>query len=242
MDVSVSLWNVGKAAGVLVAAFILLKLLSIAFKYVTIFTKRTPTMWDDILFAILTRVAQFIVLAVAFSYVAGVLEHGTYTVLTIALMFIGAYYLLSIVDTVFLHIQENILKEPKMRLIDVLFPLLEKVSKVVTGLSALLVFLAYAGYDIIFVLGGIGLLGIVLSLAAKDIIYNAVAGIFLVLDKPFSLGDIIEVDSPSKEPVKGKVVAVQLRSTTLKTTDNTTVIIPNALLTRTIITCTERPQ
>lgn len=242
MDFSVSLWNMGKAAGVLVAAFILLKLFSIAFKYVKIFTKRTPTMWDDILFEILTRVAQFIVVAVAFSYVAGVLEHGTLTVLTIALIFIGAYYMLKIVDTVLDHIQEKMIKEPKMRLIYVLFPLLEKTSKAVIGLSAILMSLAYAGYDIIFVLAGLGILGVALSLAARDSIYNAVAGIFLVLDKPFSLGDLIEVDSPSKKSTRGEVVAVKLRSTTLKTTDNTTIIIPNAQLTKRTIMIYERPQ
>lgn len=238
MDVRVFVWNVGKVAGVLVVTFILLKLFSIAYTYVQLFTKRTPTMWDDILSAVLTRVGQFIVLIVAFSYVASVLEHEAYTVLTIALILIGAYYLLSIVDITFSHIKENILKEPKMRLIDVLFPLLEKVSIIVIGLSALLASLAYGGINILFVLAALGILGIALLLAAKDILNNAVAGIFLVLDKPFSLGDIIEVDQPAKS-VKGEVVAVQLRSTTLKTADNT-ITIPNAQLTKgAIITYTK---
>jgi small-conductance mechanosensitive channel len=74
-------------------------------------------------------------------------------------------------------------------------------------------------------LAGAGFAGIVVGFAAKDTFGNFIAGVTIVLDKPFKIGDAIEVHG-----ILGEVDEIALRSTTIKMFDNKVVTIPNAML------------
>ncbi|TPG33924.1 mechanosensitive ion channel family protein [Flavobacterium pectinovorum] len=74
------------------------------------------------------------------------------------------------------------------------------------------------------VLAGAGISAFVIGFALKDIGENFLAGILLAFKRPFSVGDIIESNG-----VKGKVVALNLRDTQVKS-DSKNIYIPNALL------------
>src|SRR5205807_6069349 len=57
-----------------------------------------------------------------------------------------------------------------------------------------------AGFTVLFgspalVFGGFGFLALALSLAFQDILKNFIAGIFMLLERPFRLGDEITVDN-----------------------------------------------
>lgn len=71
-------------------------------------------------------------------------------------------------------------------------------------------------------LAGIGVAGITIGFALQDVAKNFVAGILLLLTRPFEIGDSIEVKGYS-----GKVLAINLRSTELREFDGRFVIIPN---------------
>jgi MscS family membrane protein len=66
-------------------------------------------------------------------------------------------------------------------------------------------------------------LGIAIGFASQDILKNIFAGVVILLDKPFSVGDKIEVGS-----YYGEVKAIGLRSTRIVTADDSLVAIPNA--------------
>jgi small conductance mechanosensitive channel len=72
-------------------------------------------------------------------------------------------------------------------------------------------------------LAGLGILGFTLGFALQDISQNVVAGFLLLIQKPFELGDLIQIDDYT-----GRVLSVDLRSTELCTRDNHNVLIPNA--------------
>ena len=87
------------------------------------------------------------------------------------------------------------------------------------------------------VFGGFGFLALALSLAFQDILKNFIAGLFLLLERPFRLGDEITVDNRT-----GVVENIQMRATTLRTNEGEQVLIPNALVyTGTIINRTRYP-
>ena len=87
------------------------------------------------------------------------------------------------------------------------------------------------------VFGGFGFLALALSLAFQDILKNFIAGIFLLLERPFRLGDEITVDNRT-----GIVENIEMRATTLRTSEGEQVLIPNALVyTGTIINRTWYP-
>ena len=66
------------------------------------------------------------------------------------------------------------------------------------------------------------LAGAAIALAVKDILSDAVAGIFLLLDRHFNIGSDIETMNH-----RGEIFDVTLRKTRIKTNDGTIVILPN---------------
>jgi small conductance mechanosensitive channel len=87
------------------------------------------------------------------------------------------------------------------------------------------------------VFGGFGFLALAFSLAFQDILKNFIAGMFLLLERPFRLGDEITVDNHT-----GVVENIEIRTTTLRTSDGEQVLTPNSLVyTGTIINRTRYP-
>jgi len=57
---------------------------------------------------------------------------------------------------------------------------------------------------------------------------NLIAGVLLIIDRPFEIGDRIEVwSAPSGSATWGDVIDIGLRATKIKTTDHIIIIIPN---------------
>lgn len=77
------------------------------------------------------------------------------------------------------------------------------------------------------ILAGAGITTFIVGFALKDIGENFLAGILMAFKRPFRLGDLIEV-----EKVKGKVVNMSLRVTTVKTLDGKEVYVPNGYILR----------
>jgi len=71
---------------------------------------------------------------------------------------------------------------------------------------------------------GLGLTGLALGLALKEIVSNALAGVLILIYKPFKRGDAIGVLA-----FRGAVVEVNLRYTTIES-KTSRVFIPNTLL------------
>jgi small-conductance mechanosensitive channel len=67
--------------------------------------------------------------------------------------------------------------------------------------------------------------GLAVGLGAQDLIRNLIAGVLILFERPFLVGDMIEVDGHY-----GEVHDISLRSTKLKTFDDSLVILPNALV------------
>lgn len=82
-------------------------------------------------------------------------------------------------------------------------------------------------------LGGVfatlGITGVALALAAQDTAANLVAGLAIMLDKPFDIGDWITTETSSGN-VDGTVVSIGLRSSRVSALDGSTLTVPNSLL------------
>ncbi len=75
-------------------------------------------------------------------------------------------------------------------------------------------------------LASAGVVGIAIGFAAKDTLSNLFAGVFIIADAPYRLGDYIVLDSGER----GAVVHIGLRSTRLQTRDDIEITIPNAVM------------
>jgi small conductance mechanosensitive channel len=93
----------------------------------------------------------------------------------------------------------------------------------VLALATLISFLAEFDIDLSGVLAAAGILGIVIGFAAQTSVSNMISGFFLLADKPFEIGEAIEIDGQS-----GHVLDISLLSTRIRTFDNRYLRIPNA--------------
>jgi len=92
------------------------------------------------------------------------------------------------------------------------------------------------GYDINGFIAGLSLGGLAISLAAKDTLSNIFAGMIILADKPFGVGDWVICSN-----IEGSVEQISFRSTSIRTIEQALVYIPNSLLTTTpIINYTKR--
>jgi small-conductance mechanosensitive channel len=92
---------------------------------------------------------------------------------------------------------------------------------------AFIIILEVIGIDISGILISLGIIGVVIGFAARDVISNFMSGIFLLADKTVKVGEFIGVGN-----VEGKVKKLGFRTTTLITSDNLVVTIPNSVLSK----------
>lgn len=86
------------------------------------------------------------------------------------------------------------------------------------------------GFDLGVLLGAAGILSVALGFASQTSASNLVSGLFLVLEKPFAIGDLIQVGGTT-----GEVLSIDLLSVKVRTFDNLFVRIPNESLIKTEI-------
>lgn len=99
-------------------------------------------------------------------------------------------------------------------------------------LLGLYIFLSFAGLTqaALAVVSGTGLLGIIIGFAFKDIAENFISSLLLSIQKPFRLGDVIEVQG-----LKGVVNKMTSRGTTLVDFDGNHIQIPNSTIYKNVI-------
>ncbi len=102
--------------------------------------------------------------------------------------------------------------------------LMAMTARVTLLVAGLVTALGTLGVDVSALVAGLGLTGFALGFAVKDTISNILAGVLLLVYRPFSKTDYVEVKG-----MEGKVTAIDLRYTTLQH-DGQTILLPNSLL------------
>jgi small-conductance mechanosensitive channel len=87
------------------------------------------------------------------------------------------------------------------------------------------------GFSLAPLLGAAGVLGIAIGFASQTSVSNIISGFFLIAERPFVVGDLIEVDG-----VTGRVLSIDSISVKLRTFDNKMVRMPNETLVKTRVT------
>ena len=100
-----------------------------------------------------------------------------------------------------------------------------KIIYFIVIIITLLMVLSRLGFDISAFVASLGIGGLAVAFAAKDIIANFFASVMLLFDNSFSQGDQIVCGD-----IEGTVVEIGLRKTTIRTSDNALIFVPNSKL------------
>lgn len=105
-----------------------------------------------------------------------------------------------------------------------------KIAKALIYIVAGFIVIAELGYDLSGLITGLGIGSVVIALAAQDVAKSFLSGLAIISDRPFNIGDYIEVDKYS-----GTVEDITFRTTRIRDINNKVIILPNSLLTTTSI-------
>ncbi|AZQ84525.1 mechanosensitive ion channel family protein [Colwellia sp. Arc7-635] len=87
------------------------------------------------------------------------------------------------------------------------------------------------GIDLSILLGAAGVFTVALGFASQTSASNLISGLFLMIERPFSITDVIKVND-----ITGEVISIDLLSVKLRTFDNLFVRIPNESMIKSAVT------
>ena len=153
--------------------------------------------------------------------------------LIVALITFAAFYLVWL-------ILNQILKRlyPSTRLDETSQAFITTIVKYSILLIGLVNALSTMGVDTGGLLASLGIVGITIGFAARDAFSNLISGILIFLDRPFVIGDLVEVGD-----YYGRVAQITLRSTRIITRDGKMLAVPNAeIINKTVTSYTNFPH
>ena len=102
----------------------------------------------------------------------------------------------------------------------------ESIGRLAVVIVGFFVIAGLFGVNLNGLIAGLGITGLALALAARDSVANVFGAISIIIDQPFNVGDWIVV-----EDIEGEVINIGLRTTMLRTGNDTIVTIPNSNIT-----------
>ena len=192
--------------------------------------QRTKSDFDDRLVEILHRplflfaLIGGLALAASLLSLEGGLRTATYGALGTLAVLVGLSFAMRLSH---MALEVLSLHRERFRFVDArTLPLFRNVSNVLLlGIAAYFVFLVWS-LDVTAWLASAGILGIAVGLGARDTVANFFAGVLILADAPYRIGDFIVLDSGER----GEVTHIGLRSTRLLTRDDIEITVPNGIM------------
>lgn len=150
------------------------------------------------------------------------------SILYLVVVVLVAKILLGVVKEIIDWYLDRVAADGASKLKQTLGPLTQKVVDLLVGLVGVIIVLDHFGVNIGSLLVSLGVGSLAVALAAQETLANMIAGFVILVDRPFRVGDRIELPSGQI----GDVQEIGLRSTKLLNFDSNLLIIPNAELVR----------
>ena len=220
------------SALILVGSAALARLLSVLFSRVLqVAARRTPSTLDDhLVVALETPLAAAIFLTGAYAAVHRLPFSETWLRRLDTVLFITGVFLLSLALVrsygILLAWYGRESKAATTSLAVEFGPLFAKVGKAFIGVLAAIAVLQHLGVNVASLVVSLGVGSLAVGLAAQDTLANMFAGFTLMLDRPFRVGDRIQLSSGEN----GDVEAIGVRATVIRTADESLLIVPNSAL------------
>jgi MscS family membrane protein len=206
--------------------------------------ERTETQFDDLLLEVLrgpVKVVAFVIfLRIGLevfewpAVVESVLAKG----FTVVVAVVITYAVMKLVDLLMGYWRQRAAVQEDQALNQQLLPIVRKSLKAFVIVVAALTTLNNLGINITAAIASLSIGGLAVGLAAQDTLANLFGAVAVFVDKPFKIGDRIQLDT-----VDGTVESIGLRSTRVRNLDGHLITVPNKAMGNAIITnITRRPN
>ena len=188
----------------------------------------------DIVFSSLGKPIHYLVLSIACAVAllfmntpewAREIRPWLFTIIRAVTIWCVILYLLRVTDRCKEHFAKIAALTKNDKLDDMLVPLIAGIVKILLIAFGILVVIQNLGYSVTSLVAGLGIGGAALALASKDTLANMFGAFVVFVDRPFQIGDWIAIGG-----VEGIVEEIRLRTTLIRTWDNSVVTLPNSML------------
>jgi len=193
----------------------------------------TKTKWkyDDQLVGALEKPASALLLIIGIFLAIAILPlepavRGFFTYLFRAATLLTFVWAAVRVTDVFGNILENTVQQRQDSAFAGFIPLIRKTLKIFVLIVGVLMAIDNLGYNVAGIIATLGLGTAAIALASQDTLKNGFGALMIMLDRPFKIGDWIQVG----DQVDGTVESIGLRSTKVRTFPKTLLSIPNGVL------------
>ncbi len=193
------------------------------------FSSKTATKVDDHFVEAARRLGSVSVVAWALWRTAHIWELPGLSRFVIAASVVAlSLPLAGLVSNLLTVLEEGFVSKTENTWDDTALPLVNKTIRVVIVGGGVIIALSTMDINIMPFVAGASVLGVALGFAAKDTLSNLIAGVLLIVDRPFQVGDRIELwTTPTGTGTWGDVIEIGLRATKIRNPDNLIFVIPN---------------
>ena len=200
-------------------------------------TAKTETVIDDLLVEVLEKPAVFALFIVGFRLIDSFITFGVrgnqiFNHITTILIVIDIIWAINkVIDVLVEHYLAPLTAKTQSKLDDHLLPFVRKFLKICVIVIGVIFIIKNMGYDVTSLIAGLGIGGLAFALAAQPLLSNLFGGLSIIADKPFQVGDRVRID----QKYEGTVKEIGMRSTVIKTYNDTLVHIPNNVIATTAV-------
>ena len=234
VDLGISLLIV--LAGVIVGRWLISLLIG---RVISWLTRRTETALDDFIMKAVRPPLYWLVITISVDFAIRRLDSisqswgqqasGFFFFIYILLAFVFAW---RVIGSIFDWYGEEIAPRMESDVYKQIFPFLRRLVFILLAIIAAIIILDYFNIEVSALVTTLGIGSLAIALAAQAALSDTISGFSIMLDRPFRIGDRIEIQELD---TWGDVVDIGLRSSRIRTRDNRMVIVPNSLIAKSMI-------
>lgn len=241
LGVATDYWQeIGLAVAILAGAAILARLvLLILDTYVARLARRTPTSFDD---AFLDAIRVPLFWAIMFGALAIALNQLSFLpedwreeradLIFVLYWLVGWVLLHKLVGNLMNWYGREMARRTESPIDESVVPFARRVVMLLVGAIAIIVLLSHFGVDVSALVTSLGIASLAIALAAQNTLSDWITGFVIILDRPFKIGDRVEILSLN---TWGDVLDIGLQSTRVRTRDNRMVVVPNSIIGKNLV-------
>jgi small-conductance mechanosensitive channel len=202
-------------------------------------TRRTKSHLDDAIMTALRLPVMLIILLISFRFAVDSLTFlpeawdnplsNGFFILALLIIYLLIYRLIRNLSTWYVT---DIATHTDTPLDDQILPFIRRTALIILTITAIIVLLSHLDINVSAFITTLGIGSLAIALAAQATLSDTISGFVIMVDRPFRIGDRIELLDLD---TWGDVVDIGLRSTRILTRDNRMVVVPNAVIGKSLV-------